>query len=598
MRLLIAAACIAPSLLVAQPTPVLFHDVRLFDGSGVFEHRDVLVRDGKIAAVAARIQAPGGTRIIDGAGKTLLPGLIDAHTHVWGPALTTALMFGVTTELDMFSDVATARTLRAEQLAGPVTTRADLRSAGTLATVPGGHGTEYGSPIPTILRADSAQRFVDARIAEGSDYIKIVYDDGHTYGMSWPTMPVETMRAVIAAAHKRGKLAVVHIGDLAGARAAIDAGADGLAHLFVDREPDPAFGAFVARHHAFVVPTLTVLMSITGTAGGAPLAADPRMNAFLSRQEIAMLKQAFPKRPGAPPTSYAAAEAAVRQLRAAGVPILAGTDAGNPGTAHGAALHRELELLVRAGLTPPEALAAATSAPAKAFALSDREGVRPGLRADLVLVDGDPTTDITATRNIVSVWKQGVEVDRATFAASIAADNAAYGAKPVGLDAGLISDFEDGTPSSRFGAGWSVSDDAMAGGKSAAKIAVVDDGALGSAKALSISGTISPAFAQAWAGAMFTPGKQMFQPVDLSSKKELSFWARGDGKTYRIFFFAESRGYTPLVQTFVATDTWKEYVFPLAAFGGIDGHDVMAIIFGGGPAAGPFAFRIDNVRIR
>jgi imidazolonepropionase-like amidohydrolase len=102
----------------------------------------------------------------------------------------------------------------------------------------------------------------------------------------------------------------------------------------------------------------------------------------------------------------------VARLHAAGVPILAGTDAPNPGTAHGPSLHGELELLVRAGLTPVEALRAATSTPARVFRLGDRGRIAPGMRADLVLVDGDPTSDVTATRRITRIWKNGFPVDR------------------------------------------------------------------------------------------------------------------------------------------------------------------------------------------
>lgn len=585
-----------PALLSAQST--LFKNVRVFDGMTATASRDVLVRDGKVAQIGANLAAPTGARVIDGAGKTLLPGFIDSHTHTMGnTSLSTALMFGVTTELDMFSEVDGAAKNRAEQKAGPVTTRADFFSAGTLVTVPKGHGTEYSIQIPTILSADSAQIFVDARIKEGSDFIKIVHDDGHTYGLSWTPMPKETMRALTAAARKRGKVSVVHVGAFEGARMAIESGADGLAHLFVDREPSADFGQLLASRKAFAIPTLTVLMSITGTPGAGELANDPRFSAYLTRQDLTLLKAAFPKRPGST-SSYAAAEATVRQLRAAKVPILAGTDAGNPGTAHGAAMHREIELLVKAGLTPTEALASATSIPARTFKLADRGRIATGLHADLLLVNGDPTADITATRDIIGVWKRGVEVDRNAFVAMVAQENAAYGTKPSNLGDGGISDFDDGTMSARFGSGWATSDDAMAGGKSTAKIAVVDGGASGSPKALSISGTISPAFQQPWAGAMFSPGKQVFQPTDLSSKKELRFWAKGDGKTYRVFIFAESKGYQPLTQTFVAGSEWKEYVFPISAFSGIDGHDIMAIIFGGGPAAGAFDFRIDNVSLR
>ncbi len=94
-------------------------------------------------------------------------------------------------------------------------------------------------------------------------------------------------------------------------------------------------------------------------------------------------------------------------MRDAGVPILAGTDAPAPGSWNGASLHQELELLVKAGLSPSEALSAATSVPARTFGLKDRGLIAPGLRADLVLVHGDPTRDITSTRDIVAVWKAG-----------------------------------------------------------------------------------------------------------------------------------------------------------------------------------------------
>ena len=93
----------------------------------------------------------------------------------------------------------------------------------------------------------------------------------------------------------------------------------------------------------------------------------------------------------------------VRLFHEAGGVVLAGTDVTNPGTAHGISMHRELELLVRAGLTPSEALAAGTSQPADRFGLGDRGRVAPGQRADLLLVRGDPTTDILTTREIVAV---------------------------------------------------------------------------------------------------------------------------------------------------------------------------------------------------
>lgn len=567
--------------MAAGAQPVLFQNVRVFDGEKTLDARDVLVQNGRIAAIG-ELKAAGAT-IIDGTGKTLIPGLIDAHTHTWDDALRTALAFGVTTELDMFTSTGFLKSMKADQAAGKADGRADLFSAGTLVTAPGGHGTEYGMPIPTISKPEEAQAFVDARLAEGSDYIKIVLDDGHTYGLKMNTLSKETLKAVVDAAHARKKLAVVHAGSLADARAAIDAGADALVHTFVDQQPDANLGRDLAKAKMFVIPTLTVSMSVTGTAGGATLVDDKRVAPYLTRLEIDQLKRGFPARKK---LDYGVTTATVKQLRAAKVPILAGTDAGNPGTAHGSALHRELELLVQAGLTPSEALAAATSNPARAFGLDDRGRIAVGKRADLVLVNGDPTKDITATRDIAGIWKGGVAFDRAAFGRKVAEANASFGVKPAGADAELISDFNDGTMKSSYGAGWMGSNDMVAGGKSTSELTVVDG-------AMQIKGTIVGPLPYAWAGAMFSPGAQPFQPADLSAKKELHFRAKGDGETYRVLFFNASKGYAPTTVTFVAGPEWSAHVIPLA-----DGKDLTSIMFVGGPQPGEFQLHIDDVRLR
>jgi imidazolonepropionase-like amidohydrolase len=395
----ITLLCLSSLAALQSGRAIVIKNVRIFDGSAVTPTGAVILEGGKITSVGKSVTAPDGAEIIDGTGHTLLPGLIDSHTHAFGAALKQAVIFGVTTELDMFTDHRMAAQMRKEQAEGKATDRADLFSAGTLVTAPGGHGTEYGHKIPTINAPGEAQAFVDARIGEGSDYIKIVYDDGKVYGINFPTVSKETMAAVIASAHKLGKLAVVHIGALGEARDAIGSGADGLVHIFADRAPDPEFTRMVASRRAFVIPTLSVTESVTGVASGASLTTDPALANALAPMDAINLKKAFPPSPGAK-SSYTIAEEAVRRLKAARVPILAGTDAPNPGTLHGASIHRELELLVKAGLTPIEALAAATSAPATQFRLSDRGRIEPGRRADLLLVKGDPTTDIKATRNI------------------------------------------------------------------------------------------------------------------------------------------------------------------------------------------------------
>ena len=594
----------APAIILAGPenqNGFVVRGARVFDGHKVLDQADVWVADGKIKAVGKNLKVPSGVKTIDAAGDTLLPGLIDSHTHAWGTALKEAEIFGVTTELDMFTGVKYMQQTKKEQAEGKDLDQADLRSAGSLATAPGGHGTEYGIQIPTLSAPSEAQAWVDARIAEGSDYIKIVIDDGHAYGSHRrPTLSQETLQALIDAAHKRGKLAVVHIGTQQDAHNAIEAGADGLAHLFADSAPAPDFATYVAAHHAFVVPTLSVLESVSGAPSGESLASDPRLEKYLTAEDIGNLKRSFPKFSTSLSEKYA--EQTVAQLQAAHVPILAGTDAPNPGTSHGLSIHRELELLVRSGLTPTEALAAATSVPATRFHLDDRGSIAAGKRADLLLVKGDPTNDITATRDIVSVWKLGVEDDRLSYAASIEkakqeTAKAAHAAPPSDAALGLISDFDDGSAATKFGAGWMYSTDSIAGGKSTGDMKIVDGGANGDKHALDVSGTIDGGLPYAWSGVMFSPGAQPFVPVNLSAKKSISFFAKGDGQTYRVLVFTASGGRIPAQQRFTAGTEWKQTSLPFSAFNGTDGHDISAILFVGGPAAGKFDFQIDEIKL-
>ena len=145
----------------------------------------VIVRN-RVARPEPEVTVPADAKIVEGKGKTLIPGLIDCHTHTFAPISSSRRsIFGVTLELDMFTDQR-SRPGCGRKKAGKAADRADLRSAGTLVTAPGGHGTEFGLKIPTITAPEQAQAFVDARIAEGSDYIKIVYDDGRSSARPGP----------------------------------------------------------------------------------------------------------------------------------------------------------------------------------------------------------------------------------------------------------------------------------------------------------------------------------------------------------------------------------------------------------------------------
>jgi imidazolonepropionase-like amidohydrolase len=246
-------------------------------------------------------------------------------------------------------------------------------------------------------------------VAEGSDYIKIFATSQPTEpGM--PHLDDDTVRALIVAAHARGKLALAHAITRDAAMAAVDGGVDCLVHLFLDAPGDAGVVDAIAARGTAVIPTLTMLDAASGLRE-TDLERDGRVAPYLTARSVDDLAHPLGEDKthlGTP----AYARDLVRPLADAGVTLLAGTDASAPGIAHGASLHQELENLVGAGLRPEEALHAATAAPARLFSLTDRGRIAPGLSADLLMVDGDPTADITATRAIAGVWRRGVAVDR------------------------------------------------------------------------------------------------------------------------------------------------------------------------------------------
>jgi len=155
----------------APPVQTLIQNGTVFDGVQKRGQRSVLIEGSRIAEVDYRGKLLLRMRVVDGRGRTLLPGLIDSHVHAYA-GQDDALMFGVTTQLDMFSAPEATRAVRARMASGDNTGMADIFTSGILATVPKGHGTEYGLPIPTLTKPEEADAWVAARIAEGSDYIK------------------------------------------------------------------------------------------------------------------------------------------------------------------------------------------------------------------------------------------------------------------------------------------------------------------------------------------------------------------------------------------------------------------------------------------
>ena len=396
---------------------VLIRNVSVFDGSKRLGVRDVLVQAGKIASVGRSLRAPKDVAVVDGRGRTLLPGLIDAHVHAFPSAAADALRFGVTSEFDMFGlpDPRTVAARRAARASFARTEEADVWSAGRGVTLPGAHPTglakSMGFTLPVLDDTGDAAAFVKAEVDEGSDYIKIFQDEsrGSDGKPRFARFSREQFGAIIAAAHANRRKAVVHVSREEDANDAFTLGADAIAHMFADQPASSAIVALARRKGATIIATLSVLAGASGDGAAARLAADPAIAARLSPAQAGMLAQSFSR---TRPEILANALESVRRFNMAGVTILAGTDAPNPTTAHGPSIHQELELLVRGGMTPLQALAATTSKPAAFFGAFDRGRIAVGKRADLVLVDGDPTIDITATRRIVTIWKNGYPVDR------------------------------------------------------------------------------------------------------------------------------------------------------------------------------------------
>ena len=344
-------------------------NVRVFDGRQLQPPGTVVIEGDRIGSDA------GGAEIIDGGGGVLLPGFIDAHVHAHHRhALVLLSGFGVTTALDMGSAPAQIDPLRG------VPGLTDIRSAGTPAIAPG----SMHSRIPGIGQRglvagpDQAAQFVDDRVAEGSDYIKIIV------GNPGPSHDQATLAALVAAARDHAKLSVAHAASYEAVEMALRAGVGVLTHVPLDKALDETAAALAAAGNRILIPTLAMMEGVV--AQSAPPGAD-----------------------------YAAARQSVMVMHQAGVPILAGTDANaDPGVpaaiSHGSSLHHELELLVDAGLSTLSALRSATSRPARYFGLGDRGVIEPGRRADLVLIDGDPLQDITATRSIRRIWCAGAEV--------------------------------------------------------------------------------------------------------------------------------------------------------------------------------------------
>ncbi|WP_375270618.1 amidohydrolase family protein [Sphingomonas sp.] len=402
----------------ADPAPLLLRPAGVFDAVDGQVHPgwQVLVRGDRIAAVGPALAVPAGARVIDLAGATLMPGMIEGHGHLflhpydeatWDDqvlheplALRTAravanaratLRAGFTSERDLgtegagYADVGLKQAIDQGIVEGPrlsVATRA-IVALGAY----GPKGFEPGVTIPQgaeeVSGTEQMVAAVRRQIAAGADWIKLYADYRWRSGEdARATLSLAEMQAAVAAAHDAGRPVAVHASTAEGMRRAVEAGVDTIEHGYGGT---PAVFAAMAAKRIALCPTLAAADASARYRGWS--GAEP-----------------------APPAVRAARES-FRLARAAGVPICMGGDVGV--YAHGDNA-REMVLMAAAGMTPAQVLIAATSGNARWMRQGDRLGaVKPGLLADLVAVSGDPTRDLAALGRVQLVIKNGSVVPRA-----------------------------------------------------------------------------------------------------------------------------------------------------------------------------------------
>lgn len=431
----------------------------LIDGTGA-PPRDgttIVVDDGRIVAVApdAEPRARNGSRAIDAAGRYVVPGFADMHVHFGSGGLEPAeatttdrilrqfLYYGVTTVFSVGGTGGNAESIRAmrSRVASGEVTAPHLYATGSMLTLPGSH------PIATIMRVpdgldprtydwsrrgvavvatvEEARAAVRANARAGMDGIKIIVESGPTgFGDDHPQMPPEMIEAIVDEASSQGLPVGAHVSSLDELEAAIAGGVHAIMHAAGEPWPGPEHWAEMRQRNIFYVPTLALYAPMLADRWMRPGALDDQfLRGGVAAHTLESMDgwespMAFLS-PDARRCLWNEGLASIDAAHDAGVPIVLGTDTNNPFVFPGHSVHLELELLVEAGLTPMEALVAATRRPSEMLGREDDFGtIEPGKRADLLVLAADPLADIRNTRTIEIVIRGGELVERSSVLSS------------------------------------------------------------------------------------------------------------------------------------------------------------------------------------
>ncbi len=436
--------------LLAQPRDeapaVLFEGARLIFGDATpsIGSGALLVQDGRIRAIGARgtLAVPAGARRVDLSGKTVMPALVNVHVHIgyegyttwsahnhtpanvldhlqreafYGVAATTSVGSSPTGQMQQF---------QRDQQAGRFPPAARLLFMPGLAPPGGGpdhilrEATNALHAVHEVSTADEARAAVRGMAALGIGHVKMWVDDRNG---TYPKLAPETVRAIVAEAHARKMLVHAHAIQLADQKAVLQAGADVLVHM-VQRQP------LDAEFLALVKATRPYWATVIGLGDPTALCTpDPFFEQAMPASVTARIRATIERAPLVPSCGPLPATSAERerqmavnfpQMLAAGARLVLATDTGiNPGHTFGSGEHVELARWVQLGLSPAEAIVAATSRPAALMGQRDLGTLAAGTRASFVVLDANPLEDIRNTRRIADVYLDGVRVDRAALQA-------------------------------------------------------------------------------------------------------------------------------------------------------------------------------------